>query len=195
MTPASRENDDNRKMTIINDKNFPGLNAALDEQWVLNLLRRDMRVAGSLEISKVAVKANHYRPGESCIVVYNVELRDTGTGRARQEILSARVLGVGEEPILPSQDTIERFSALPNQGLRTAAIYSPEERTVLYAAPLDPALPWLLDAFEPETIKTQLNRILPSETQRVSTKLVSYWPQARSVIRLDLFGTPGGCFD
>ncbi|MFQ6027279.1 MAG: hypothetical protein ACE5Q6_07285, partial [Dehalococcoidia bacterium] len=175
-------------MTVIVDSNFPGLRAALDRQWVLELLRRDLAVKQGLEISDVAVRASHYRPGESCTVVYNVKVWDRNAGRSRQETLFARLLQAGEEPVLPSRDTVERFSALPNKYVGAAALYSPEAGIVLYTSPIDPSLPWLLDAFEPKTIREQLNRTWPLESprlQRVSTRLQSYWPQARAVLRFD----------
>ncbi|MFQ6025938.1 MAG: phosphotransferase [Dehalococcoidia bacterium] len=184
-------------MSRVKDECFPGLNAALDPNAVLEMLRREMQLKVGLEIADVSISEIHHRTGSAfCTLAYLIKIRDSKTGRARNERILVSVLPKGEGPQMPSQSSIDKFARLDNLPFRTPAAYLPPEGLVFYSPYADPSFPWLVDAVSPALMKKELDQTWSDEgttVRQVSAQLLKYapvLPRTRAVLLYDVDVVP-----
>ncbi|MFQ6025989.1 MAG: phosphotransferase, partial [Dehalococcoidia bacterium] len=183
------------------DPVLPGLALALNFDAIEALLRGKLVLAEGLAVVGGRVWRVRYEPGKSCSIIYRIELEDQSSGARRQEIITGKLLSRGENPAPIAHELLEGYEKVPRRAICSPVIYLPEAYMVLYAFPLDPALPQLLDALDTAKVREdlsaigleqgwQVNRIIGREPARRS---LAYIPETRATLyyKVDASSAPG----
>jgi aminoglycoside phosphotransferase (APT) family kinase protein len=136
---------------MMNDPQFPHLEAALEPARIQNLLQLALLSAHSNDRQEYVVDAcligeKRYKPGKSCVLSYDLHLRNKGTGSSRVQVVSARLCRPMEG--LPEFHQANRRKLSLTPGLEPLG-YLPETEMVVWTFPNDrklTSLPQLLDA-------------------------------------------------
>ena len=176
-------------MSRFPDTGLPGLEAALDPSVVGDLLRRALpEIREGLEITGVHLMDVRYQHDGPCWILYRLKLRP-GRGRSIHQLLSARVLRAGERPEPVPEELQARFREREGSLLRTPTAYIPEAHMAVYAYPLDPALPKLIDAMDGDVVRKHLNRLWAPQgvhVREVRPRKLGYTPHARAAFRYEV---------
>ena len=133
-------------MTRLSDTALPGLAIALEVDAFLELMRQALpECDDELMLVEARIDGVHYRPGQSCNIIYKVKFRDVESGRTVSQLLSGWVLREDERPVAPSDDLLARFRATlaarrrsRKNVLSTPVIELPNVPMVVHAFPFDP---------------------------------------------------------
>lgn len=136
---------------MMNDPQFPHLEAALEPARIQNLLQLALLSPHSTDRQEYVVDAcligeKRYKPGKSCVLSYDLHLRNKGTGSPRMQVVSARLCRPLEG--LPEFHQANRRKLSLTPGLEPLG-YLPETEMVVWTFPNDrklTSLPQLLDA-------------------------------------------------
>lgn len=183
-------------MPPFTDPALPGLPTALDLDAILELLQRALQEHGDdLELIGGVSRDIQYKPGTYCRLLYQVKLRNLRTGRSARQLLSVQVLRADEGPAALPSELLTRYAARPHNVIRTPMLYLPEPRMVVSVFPLDAALPRLLEALDPSTIRLGLKRLWSRRNvhvRRVTIQPLGYTPQARATVLCEVLSIARG---
>jgi Ser/Thr protein kinase RdoA (MazF antagonist) len=172
-------------MRELRDPLFPGLATALDTDAMLPILAEGLVKEDELQLQSVSVSDVRYRPGEQCWILYRVKGRDARS-HTRRTLVAARVLRRGDEVPAPTPTEVrKRYLAHDLACFGRASAYLPSVHMMVYAFPVDTALPGLLDAVDPRAMKRLLSRVWGGRGLRVldvRVKPRGYTPHARAAL-------------
>ncbi|MDH3285013.1 MAG: phosphotransferase, partial [Acidobacteriota bacterium] len=140
---------------------------------------------------RVAILDVQYRPGESCIVLYKVKLRDTESGRGWGATLAGWILPPGTPVPRPGADQLARYTAVAEPSLGHPVIRLTDPAMIVFVSPLDPRLPRLVDASDPSEMKVRLGRLWSARDARVLRVRIhpmSHTPGARAAVGYEVLG-------
>jgi ABC-type multidrug transport system fused ATPase/permease subunit len=176
---------------------LPGLREVLDGTAMARRLRELLADGYALERCR-AGKAL-YVPGEGCSVRYQVELRETATGRRFERLVGGRLFSDGDAataflrerlaPLVERAAGRTELEAFARPIARVAPL-----RLVLHAFPLDGDLPTLVDATDPAGMTARLGDSLHTPqggrlvAERCAVELVQYARRDRCVLRFRVGG-------
>jgi Phosphotransferase enzyme family len=169
---------------------------ALDGEGVTDLLNGALADCAAGRVLAVACRPVYlrYSPGRYYRVLYDVGLRDAGTGAVSERLAHAALLRGDRAERLWSrgepQRLAERASELHPGPPDGRAAFVPALRAIVQVYPVDLDLPGLVEAASPETMRERLRTALPEggELRAVTPELVRYKPRRRVVLRLGLQG-------
>jgi aminoglycoside phosphotransferase (APT) family kinase protein len=122
--------------------------------------------------------------------LYRFKVRNNLTNRRRQILITAKVFTDDESlPEEYSAEEIDRYRRIDNLWIRTPMILLPEHRIAMYPFPNDLAMPWLIDAVDPLTMKQRFRRIWSYQNikvRKVKVKVLGYTPQMRASFLYDI---------
>jgi aminoglycoside phosphotransferase (APT) family kinase protein len=178
-------------MSLLVDRRLAGLTTALDVQAIHGRLRRALREHDeAAQLLKVGILDVQYWPGQKCYVLYRLRIRRTSTSRSARQLWWAELLHPGQRPPTIDEGLLRRYGESNHHApLTTPQIYLPDVQMVFYAFPLDPALPQLLEALDPQIVRTHLKQFWASRQVRVlkvTARLVGYTPQARAAVHYEI---------
>jgi len=164
------------------DRSLPGLGLALDPPRVLGLLTEafdpGMPRPELIEAKAVDVRLS---PGERCLVLYRVRLRRPGQRHSVRDLLHVVVGRAGTVNASPPPRGVTAG------GLPAGIIALPEAALELRPFPIDPGLPWLASAVDPEILRSRLEVVWAPRRRRVIKTQVTplaYVPEARAALEL-----------
>lgn len=176
----------------LTDPALPGLPMALDIDAILAMLRDALpECREQWELIGGRITDVRYRPGSHCVFQYQLDLRERETQHPATQLVFARVLRADERPDFPPSEQLARYAAFTDKILSTPVVYLPAARMLVYAAPLDPALPWLFDALDSMRMQHALTRLGPYQNlqvTQVTARLLKYRPQIRATFLYELHG-------
>lgn len=179
-------------MTQLSDRDLPGLGTALSTESLIELLRTELQqVDSSVELSELQILDVRYEPGRRCEVLYRIKGVDRNGGRSVKQLLAGRLLPSGEQPVPPSTELVDRYRRDTERGLNTPWLFLEQPRLVLYAFPIDPALPWLFDALSETAVADGLGRLWEERkvrVRRVRIERLGYTPGARAAFDYQVLG-------
>lgn len=182
-----------RRMQI--DPQFPHLSAALSPLLMQELLqttlvgRLDDQRHG-LRVGSCVIGEKRYKPGESCVLSYRLQLHDVNTGTHHEQVVSARLCR-------PDEGTAEfdRARSIPLSrvpGLEPLA-YLRETEMVLWSFPNDRKLTHLPQLLNLEFLASYLPATLTltdlggsREIEAIATEVLHYLPERSCMIRYRL---------
>jgi aminoglycoside phosphotransferase (APT) family kinase protein len=182
--------------TGVADPRLPGLAVALDRSALLELMSAHLpECRNGTELVDGRVADVQYVPGKAAQVLWKIKIREDG-GRARPQLVSVKVLrdedAAAAEPerlVARYRELRERRGMARTMPLRTPWLRIPPAHLVVHAFPLDPALPTLLDAMDPQAMREALHRAWQPRGVRVRhvhVDTLSYTPEARAALRIDV---------
>ena len=176
---------------------LPGLHEALDPTAMAQRLRELLGDGYAIEQCR-AGKAL-YAPGEGCSVRYQVELRETASGRRVERLVGGRLFVDGDaataflrEHLKPLAERAAGRAEL-EAFARPVALVAPLG-LVLHAFPLDGDLPSLIEATDPAAMTARLGDSLRTPqggrlvAERCQVELVQYARRDRCVLRYRIGG-------
>ena len=195
-------------MPRLSDPSLPGLAVALDAERMRERLgralarpdepshssgpgRRPTSRRPPINVERVAILDVQYRPGESCIVLYKVKLRDTESGRGWGATLAGWIHPPGTQVPRPGADQIARYAAVAEPSLGDPVIRLTDPAMIVFVSPLDPRLPRLVDASDPSEMKVRLGRLWSARDARVLRVRIhpmSHTPGARAAVGYEVLG-------
>jgi len=181
--------------THIHDAEFPGLGAALDMEGVLGALRAALpECRNGVQLLGGTLVDVRYRPGGPCWILYNLNLRH-GDNRSVRQLLSGRVLRQGEAPKGAPEALVRRYAGSADRALSTPVLVLPAVPMILYAFPVDAAMPGLFEATDPEAMRGHLGALWSARrvrVHRVRSRLLGYTPHARAAFRYEVLSEARG---
>ncbi len=170
--------------------NAPG--PALDLERMRELLAGALpECRRQLELERLELRDVRYETHRSCGVVYRLQLRARDTGSRTSQLLSARVVPRDEAPVDVPSALARRYAALPGPALRTTRVWLEDVRIVAYPFPLDPALPALVELFDPGAVRSELQRSWRARgvrPLRVVPAPLGYAPGERATVGYEVLG-------
>ena len=187
----------NYRPDSLSDSAVPGLGIALQADALLEMLaaRLPEARAGLRFLEGRAVDVQ-YTPGVGAQVLWKIKVDDPETGRTGRQLIFVRALRsdepIPEEPV----ELLRRYQELrESKGMeRTMPIRTPwlaadDARVIVHAYPLDPTLPSLLTAADPNAMKIALQRVWHTRgarVRRVHVDVLSYTPGARAALQYEI---------
>ncbi len=166
------------------------IKTALDSIKMLDLFRNHFpEFDKDLELLEVTIENVSYQSATEATILYHLKVRKQGAESFSTQILTGRILGPDESPTFPPQELLDRFQSDTRFPFRTPVLYLPPLRMIFQSFPLDATLTWLPDAFDPATMKLQLNRFFANKKTRVKkvrSKVLSYQPDMRTTFLYEL---------
>lgn len=179
----------------IQDPEFPGLSAALDVERVLDALASALpECRNGTRLLDGSVVDVRYRPGGPCWVLYHLKLRH-GDERSTRQLVSGRVLRVGESPERPPEALVERYRQRVDRGLHTPVVALPDLPMLVYAFPVDASLPGLFDASDGSALRARLGVLWQDRrvrVRRVRVRRLGYTPHARAAFAYEVLNEARG---
>lgn len=181
---------------VVSDPRLSGLTAALDRDSLLDLLTGHLpECRNGTELVDGRVVDVQYTPGKVAHVLWKLKIREHG-GRTRAQLVSVKVLR-GDDPAETEPDgLVRRYRGLRERSgmartlpLSTPWLRIPSAQLLVYAFPLDPALPSLLDIMDPRAMREALHRAWQPRgvrVRRVHVDSLSYTPEARAALRFEV---------
>lgn len=170
----------------------PRLTQAMDANLVGTAVAAALGDPAAVEKAQVADV--RYRPGRPCWLLYRFKMR-RADGRAEWQMFAGRLPGVSAEVPDPPADLIERYRSSEMSRVEPPVIRLPDLDLVLYAFPLDEALPTLADALDPAVVRRELTRAWTSRRARVrsvTASVLGYTPWARAALDYEVIAESGG---
>lgn len=180
---------------MMNDPQFPHLEAALEPARMqtllqLTLLNPQRNDHQEHVVETCLIGEKRYKPGKSCVLSYDLHLRNRDTGSSRVQTVSARLCRPTEGLTEFHQANRRKLSLTP--GLKPLG-YLPETEMVVWAFPNDrklTSLPQLLDAQYLTThLPSKLKAIGPDRARKITaidTEILHYLPERSCMIRYHL---------
>jgi len=178
------------------DPNLPGLATLFDDDAVMALMDARLRRTGSFDIVSCRPHYVRYKPAASCMVQYEIAIRDAGGER----------LTTSAHITLFHDDRAERLAAsaaiarLEERATRLQATlpvhrsaYIPEVGGLLQLYPLDRDLHFLVRASDANLMSKQLRKALPEFDSLALTadpEMVRYKPERKALLQYVLDGGP-----
>jgi aminoglycoside phosphotransferase (APT) family kinase protein len=177
-------------MKTMVDENFSGLTTALDLPKMLEHIRQSLpECREEMELIDGKIDEVFYRPGSRCALLYHLRFRHRITGRTVGQHLSARLLQENDSAVAPPQELLSRYRKNPKHVIRTPMIYLQDLKILMHPFPIDPSLPWLLDALDPKTARRYLNKLWAKKkmkVKKVRIKQLSYVPDMRAALQYEI---------
>ncbi len=176
--------------TRITDPALPGINTALDVETIQELLQKALPEGNdNVELTELKIIDVQYKPGESCKLLYQVKARNRKRNRTIKQLVSAILLPSGSNwPAVP-QEVLNRYKVDEKTVLSAPLISLPEIQMMMYAFPVDPALPWLSETLEQESMEQHMQQNWEWRNvhiRRATIRPIGFTPQARAAIFLEL---------
>lgn len=177
------------------DARLPGLSVALDREALLAEFRTRLPECrdGAEPIDCVSMDVQ-YRPGVTATVLVRLKLRQGG--RTTRPLVFLQALPLDAAPPVIEEETLAaHHERVGRRGTkRRAMLAEPVQHWEdlglwVYAFPVDPRLPRLGDALDPEAVRQALHRAWQPrdvKVRRVGVKLMSYTPESRAALRYDV---------
>ena len=169
----------------------------MTRQAVIDLLSEHLlECRHGLQIVGARVVDVQYAPASSAHVLWKVKTRDHETQRTGRQLIVVKALG--RDDAAPSEPSalVRRYAALRGRRgadrempLRTPWLLVRPAGVLMYAFPLDPRMPTLLDVVDAEAMKEALHRAWRPRgprVRRVRIRLLSYTPEARAALRYEV---------
>ncbi len=177
----------------LSDPDLPGLSLAMDREAFLGLLVDTLPECRDSPPYDARIVDVQYVRGRSAHVLWKLSAYNHEAARAARQFVVAKALRRDDPAPAAPADLIRRYLELRARNdmtvampLRTPWLFVPGAQLVVYAFPLDPALPSLLEAVDPLAMKEALHRIWqPQRTRvrRVSVETLSYVPEQRAALK------------
>jgi Ser/Thr protein kinase RdoA (MazF antagonist) len=177
------------------DPRLPGLSVALNRDALLAEFRTRLpeclEGAEPVDVSSMDVQ---YRPGVTATVLVKLKLRQDG--RMTRPLIFIQALPVDAPPPLVEETTLAAYreraagrGARRKGLLREPVLHWKDLGLHLFAFPVDPRLPRLGEALDPEAVRESLHRAWQPRgvrVRRVDVKLMSYTPESRAALRYEV---------
>lgn len=178
------------------DAALPGLHIALEADALLDVLRRRLpECPDRIRLLDVKVVDVQYTPGAGAQVLWKLRAHDVETGRTGRQLIYVKALRRGDSRPAEPLDLVERYGrvragARPrDMPLSTPWLFIADTQLLIYAFPLDPVLPTLMEVTDPEAMKVALQRAWQPRrlrVRRVHVQTLSYTPEARAALTLNV---------
>jgi ABC-type multidrug transport system fused ATPase/permease subunit/Ser/Thr protein kinase RdoA (MazF antagonist) len=172
---------------------LPGLRRALDPASAGPRLA-ELLVPG-YELERCVPGKALYTPGEGCTVRYQLQLRESASGRRVNRLVGGRLFGDASDAAAYVNDHLERLAARAGRRRDLTPFARPVAlveslRLALHAFPLDGDLPSLLEATDSRFMTAVLRDVLAGElvVERCRVELVQYARRGRCVLRYHVDG-------
>lgn len=179
----------------MNDPQFPHLKTALEPTRMQNLLQLRLlsppdNARQEYVVDACLIGEKRYKPGKSCVLSYDLHIRNTGTGASRVHVIAARLC----RPMkgLPEFHQANRRKLSLTPGLEPLG-YLPETEMVVWTFPNDrklTSLPQLLDAqYLTAYLPPRLEALGLDHTctiTAIDTNILHYLPERSCMIRYHL---------
>ncbi len=176
-------------MKKISDPAFPNLHLAFDMDKVSVLLSKGFPEIGrGLALEECLFFDIRYRPAEECVLLYRLKLREKSGTKKVKQFVSVEFLKEGNSTALP-EELMARYRSSPELPLQTPGKFLSDEQIILTAFPIDKAMPHLVDALDPSTLKRWLNRIWKDDhlqVKKVNPELLGYTPRSRAAFSYEV---------
>jgi thiamine kinase-like enzyme len=177
------------------DPQFPQLPVALQPPLMQELLQKALlnpldNQGRGLLMDTCLIGEKRYKPGQSCVLSYRLQLHDAHTGAKHEQVVSARLYR-------PDEGRAEFLRAGSRQLVRTpglqALAYLPETEMVLWSFPNDRKLLHLQKLLDVELLRLRLPGLLrelgvaeSNEISAIKPELLHYLPERSCMIRYHL---------
>jgi hypothetical protein len=178
-----------------------GARAAFDPTVVTELFQVSLIGHSNLSIEN-CTPGKAYVEAEQCLLRYSLKLRDVETGEIRSAVLTGRLfadtaacLAFFHERVVPLGRRVEGREEIA--GWHSPMAVFEDLRLVVYAFPIDPDLPALIDATEPSRMSELLGRLVPGslepslEVEGCRIDVAHYPRRNRCVLRYEVSGKLG----
>lgn len=178
-----------------------GTRAVFDPTVVTELLQSSVIGHSNLMIED-CTPGKAYVEANQCLLRYSLRLRDVATGEVRSAVLTGRLfadtaacLAFWHERVVPLGRRVEGRQEIAGWHSPTAVFE--DLRLVVYAFPIDPDLPALIDATEPSHMSELLRRLVPGslepnlEVESCRIDVAHYPRRNRCVLRYEVGGKVG----
>ena len=182
-------------MTIMNDPQFPQLAMALKPALMQDMLQETLVVPTKTPrprflVDSCLIGEKRYKPWESCVLSYDLQLRDLQTGSSRKQVVSARLCKPREG--LKELHEAKRRKLSPTPGLVPLA-HLPGTEMVVWVFPNDRKLTHLPQLLNLEFLASHLPAKLASleldasnDIDAISAEVLHYLPERSCMIRYRL---------
>lgn len=150
----------------LSDPDLPGLSLALDRDAFLGLLADSLPECRDNPPYNARIIDVQYVRGHSARVLWRLSAQDREAALTGRQFVVAKALRRDDPAPAAPADLIRRYRELRARNdktvampLRTPWLFVPGAQLIVYAFPLDPALPSLIDAVDPAAMKQALHRI------------------------------------
>ncbi|MDX1984776.1 MAG: aminoglycoside phosphotransferase family protein [Bryobacteraceae bacterium] len=174
----------------MNDPSLPQLATALDAAAMAGILGRQcLAPAGRFQVRDCRISHIRYRPGRTCLIGYELRVRDMSRGEEFHHLLCGRM---GE----PAASAHQWRKALARPMAPVAAgapvTHIPEMAMVVWAFPNERKLRGLARLLDPAVLRSE---VLPAllhgeEVRAAASELVHYVPEHGCVVRVKADGRP-----
>jgi phosphotransferase family enzyme len=177
---------------------FPGLKSAVDPDGMAALLQKALVGDDRTYVIEACTPGKAYVDVDECLIRYSLRLRDTGTGRQRTAVVTGRLFIDSEASTAFFQERLEPLAGA--QGRDEVALFRcsiarlDSVQAVVYAFPIDPDLPSLVDATDPARMTPVLGRLVRAslapdlDVQDCEIAVAHYPRRHRCVIRYTVRG-------
>ena len=186
-------------MTAVADRDHtvPGLAVAMSRETLMEVLAGHLpECRDGAAIVDLRVVDVQYTPGAHAQVLWKLHLQDQANGRTGRQLIFVKALRRDDPAPAEPQALIRRYAAIRAQRgmdrelpLRTPWLFVPAAKILVHAFPLDPLLPQLLDAVDPQAMKAALHRAWQPRqvrVRRVRCETLAYTPEARAAVRYEV---------
>jgi aminoglycoside phosphotransferase (APT) family kinase protein len=170
-------------MTSPDHPTFPGIETAMDFEKVKPVLA-DLfsREFPHLEIVDGRVGDAKY---DAClrqyVLLYHIKIWNRRIRKKRKHLVTALVFSAQAQ--MPESSSRRRATKNPDYWIDLPQMRVPELRMVLHPFPYDTAMPWLIDAVDPDVMKIQLNRVWSFhklKVRKIKIHLLDFTPHMRA---------------
>jgi hypothetical protein len=178
---------------------FPGLRQSFDPDVTGPLLQQALIGDRGNHAIQECSPGKAYVDVDECLLRYAIRLRDAATGRERSVIVTGRLFADSDACVAFFEDRLQPMGAGAEGRREIAGFKSPVAvfeslRLAVYAFPIDPDLPTLIDATDPRGMTDTLGRLVPSSLDpeldvRDCRIAVAHYPRRhRCVLRYEVNG-------
>ena len=177
---------------------FPGLRAAVDPDGMAEVLQRALVGDDRAYLIEACTPGKAYAEFDECLIRYSLRLRHTATGRKRAAVVTGRLFMSSDASTAFFRERLEPLGRAEGRdevaSFRRPIACLDSISAVVYAFPIDPDLPSLIEATDPALMTPVLGRLAaailaPDLDVRDCEIAVAHYPRRhRCVIRYTVRG-------
>ena len=191
------------RRTLRLEARFPGLRQSFDPDVMGALLQQALIGGRGNHAIQECSPGKAYVDVDECLLRYAIRLRDVATGRERSVLVTGRLFADSDACVAFFDDRLQPMGGCAGgrreiAGFTTPAAVFEGLQLAVYAFPIDPDLPSLIDATDPRGMKDTLGRLVPSSLDpelevRDCRIAVAHYPRRhRCVLRYEVNGRRRG---
>ncbi len=143
---------------------FPGLRSAVDQDDMAALLQTALVGDDRNHVIEACTPGKAYVDVDECLIRFSLRLRHIDTGRRRTAVVTGRFFADSEASTAFFHERLEPLAGAPSRddvaSFRCSIARLDSVQAVVYAFPIDPDLPSLVDASDPARMTPVLGRLV-----------------------------------